>query len=760
MEGKHISRRTFLAGVGTLVVGFHLAPLLEQGVAQAASATDTTGRLGVDAWLVVNRDGMITIYSGKVELGTGVQTALTQIVVEELYVRMEQVRYVQGDTALTPNQGYTAGSKTIQNQGPLLRRAAATAFRKLLDLAAEQLGVPVTELRAQDGTIGVGQNLDPARSYGDLIGQQTLQLTSDSLVSLKNPDNYQVVGRSVPRVELPEKFTARFTYVQDMVVPNMVHGRVVRPSGRNARLVSVDLSSVESIPGFLTVVKQGNFVGVVATTEWAAIQAAKSLEVEWQQGSSLLDQKSLPQELQNPANIYQADDRQVDIGNVDTALASAARRLRATYFTPVQAHSAMAPSCAVADVRGDQAIVWSSTQGVYPLRGALAELLGLPTTTVRVIYIESSGCYGHNGADDVAADAALLSKAVGRPVRVQWMRQDEHGWEPLSPAMLHQMEGGLDGSGSVVAWKHTVFTPTHSTRPGSRAGNLLAGQAIGFLPPPLPNSPRNNGTRNGPVNYRFANDRYVANHIKFFKTADGTSSPAAPLTYTLLRPSALRTLGGFSNTFANESFIDELAAAGGVDPLTFRLRYLDDPRAVAVLEAMAKQAGWERSLPPSSGSVRWGRGIAFLRYETKEAYVAVYAEVAVDTSTGGIIVTRVVVAHDCGQIVNPDGVRNQIEGNVIQGVSRALKEEVRFDEKGVTSLLWHKSGYAVINFTEVPAVEIVLLDHPSEPSWGAGEPAIGGVPAAIGNAVFNAIGARLRTLPFTPARVKEALAAT
>ena len=333
MEGKHISRRTFLAGVGTLVVGFHLAPLLDQGVAQAASAADTTARLGVDAWLVVDRNGMITIYSGKVELGTGVQTALTQIVVEELYVRLEQVRYVQGDTALTPDQGYTAGSKTIQNQGPLLRRAAATAFHELLRLAAEQLGVPVTELRAQDGRIGVGPNLEPARSYGELIGQQTLQLTSNSLVSFKNPASYQVVGRSVQRVELPDKFTARFTYLQDLVVPNMVHGRVIRPSGRNARLMSVDSSSVGSIPGFLKGVKQGNFVGVVATTEWAAIQAAKNLKVEWQQGSPLLDQKSLPQELQNPANIYQADDRQVDIGNVDTALASAARRLRATYFT-------------------------------------------------------------------------------------------------------------------------------------------------------------------------------------------------------------------------------------------------------------------------------------------------------------------------------------------------------------------------------------------------------------------------------------------
>ncbi len=545
----------------------------------------------------------------------------------------------------------------------------------------------------------------------------------------------------------------------------MLHGRVIRPAGRNATFESIDatsLQTVQSIPGFLQVVQDGNFVGVVATTEWAAIQAARTLKIHWNLGAPLSDQSSLPQTLQDPAATYQTL-TEVDKGNVDATLASAAHQLDATYFTPFQMHGSMAPSCAVADVRsapdatGIQATVWSSTQGVYPLQGAIAQLLELPISTVRVIYMEASGCYGHNGADDVAADAALLSRAVGQPVRVQWMREDEHGWEPLGPAMVHQMRGGLNASGAVAAWEHSVFTPPHTTRPSGNAGLLLAGQALGFLPPPLPPARPNLGTRNGPVTYTFDNDRYTGHHVQFFATLPGSREPATPLTYTLLRPSALRTLGGFSNTFANESFMGELAAAAGADPLAFRLRHLNDPRAVAVLQAMAEQAGWTESLSPAPSGILRGRGIAFLRYETNEAYVVAYTEVEVNPTTGSVHVNRVVVAHDCGLIINPDGLRNQIEGNVIQGISRTLKEEVHFDSQGVTNLLWSSGPDPVIHFKEVPSIEIVLIDHPRQPAWGAGEPTIGAIPAAIGNAIFDAARIRLRTLPFTPARVLAAL---
>jgi nicotinate dehydrogenase subunit B len=763
-----ISRRQFIARAGTLAVAFSLAPTLAQTLRTEVSAAGTTSDMGVDSWLVIGPDNTVTIYSGKVELGTGVQTALTQIVAEELFVNFGQIHFVQGDTAQTPgDKGYTAGSQTIQSEGPKLRIAAATAFQALLTLASQQIGVPNQALRAQDGQIGIGHNLNRALTYAQLIGQQQIQLTSDAKVAVKAPADYTVVGTTVPRVDLPDKFLATFTYMQDVRVDNMLHARVVRPAGRNASFVSLDQTNAQTVPGFLKVVQKGNFVGVVATDEWAAIQAAKALKVTWQQGAPLAAEADLPTALQDPANIYQSGRTAPMVGDVDKALAGASTTLEATYFAPFQMHAAIGPSCGVADVQADKATVWSGTQGVYPLQGAIAQLLGLPTAAVHVIYVEAAGCYGHNGADDAAADAALLSQAMGKPVRVQWMRQDEHGWEPLGPAMLHAMRGGLDAKGGIAAWDHTVWTPVHSTRPGGAAGNLLAGQETGSLPPAL-GSPVGSGTRNQPVNYAFANNRVTENAVANFamtKGANGKFTTTAPLTYTFLRSSALRSLGGFSNSFANESFMDELAAKAGADPFTFRMSYLSDPRAVAVMQAMAKQAGLTRDKPPAQAGMLSGRGISYLQYENTLAYVAAAAEVQVNTTTGAVQVTRVVVAHDCGQIINPDGLKNQIEGNVIQGISRTLKEQVAYDANGVTSVVWAQNQffptpqYSILHFTEVPAVEVVLIDQPTQPPWGAGEPTTEVIPAAIGNAIFDAAGIRLRTLPLTPDRVLAALAA-
>ena len=771
---RMISRRQFISRAGTLAVAFSLAPTLAQTLTTAVSAAGTPD-MGVDSWLVIGADNTVTIYSGKVELGTGVQTALTQIVAEELHVNFGQVHFVQGDTSQTPgDKGYTAGSQTIQSEGLKLRIAAATAFQALLKLASQQIGVPTEPLRAQDGKIGIGHNLNRALTYAQLIGQQQISLVSDPNVAVKAPGDYTVVGTPVPRVDLPDKFLATFTYMQDLRVDNMLHARVVRPSGRNATFVTLDQSACTTVPGFLRVVQKGNFVGVVASDEWAAIQAAKVLKVTWQQGAPLAAEASLPQALQDSANIYQSGATVPVVGDVDTALVGASAKLEATYFAPFQMHAAVGPSCGVADVRsapdpttGIQATVWSGTQGVYPLQGAIAQLLGLPPTAVHIIYVEASGCYGHNGADDAAADAALLSQATGKPVRVQWMRQEEHGWEPLGPAMLHAMKGGLDAKGGVVAWDHTVWTPVHNTRPGGAAGNLLAGQETGFLPPAL-GSPVGSGTRNQPVNYNFANNRVTENAVANFamkKDASGKLVATTPLTYTFLRSSALRSLGGFSNSFANESFMDELAARAGADPFALRMGYLSDPRAVAVMQAMAKQAGLSKSKPPAQAGMLSGRGIAYLQYENNLAYVAAAAEVQVNPTTGAVHVTRVVIAHDCGQIINPDGLKNQIEGNVIQGVSRTLKEQVTYDANGVTSVVWSQNSffptpqYPILNFTEIPAVEIVLIDQPTQPPWGAGEPVTEVIPGAIGNAIFNAAGIRLRTLPLTPDHVLAALAA-
>ena len=793
MLDKKIDRRSFLTRSGALIVGFSFAPALASFLtstspALASPITNATNQ--VDAWLTIDTNGGVTVYSGKVELGTGVQTALSQIVAEELYLDFSQiVSFVQGDTSLTPNQGYTAGSQTIQGEGPLLRQAAATAFQQLLTLASQKLGVSTSNLAAQGGSIGIGSSMTNAVSYGQLIGGQQFNLGVNTGVTLRNPSSYTIVGQSVPRVDLPDKAFAQFIYVQDVVMPGMLHGRVVRPAGRNDTLAGPP-SLPSGLAGSPQVVTNGNFVGVVATDEWAAIQAASQLNVTWNQGAPLAatadgtatTRDSLIQALQNPANIFNTSTLSAT-GNVASGMAAANKTLQATYFTPYQMHAAIGPSCAVADVSNGQATIWSGTQGVNLLQGAIAQLLGLATSAVHVIYVEASGCYGHNGADDVAADAALLSQAVGAPVRVQWMRPDENGWEPLGPAMVHSMQGGIDPHKNVAAWEHSLWTQTHSTRPGGRAGNLLAGQELDFAPQPE-NATGLLGGRNSIVNYAFPNSVVIANSVRSFTTV--TNGSTTQTTNVFPRTTALRTLGGFSNTFANESFMDEMAMTANADPLAFRQQYLSDPRGLAVLNAVSQAANWQStswprqpkpmapSLPQQSNAQPWqpypGRGLAYVQYENNFAYVATYAEVLVDPTTGGVQVTRVIVAHDCGLIINPDGLTNQIEGNVIQATSRTLKEEVLFDASGVTSTTWsgvpttntwsikYQNGpsYPILHFTEVPKIRVVLLNQPTQPAWGAGEPASEPVAAAIGNAVYFAIGVRLREVPFTPANVMAA----
>lgn len=793
MLEKKISRRKLLTKSGALVVGFSFAPAIASMLSSAAPAlagTTTVATGQVDAWLAIDANNGVTVYCGKVELGTGVETALTQIVAEELYLDFSQVvSFVQGDTSLTPNQGYTAGSQTIQSGGVQLRQAAATAFQQLLTLASTKLGVPTSQLVAKSGSIGIGPSMTGAVTYGQLIGGHQFNLAVNTSVTVKNPSSYTIVGQPVQRVDLPGKVFGTFTYVQDVTVPGMLHGRIVRPSGRNATLVGTP-TLPSGLLGNPQVFTKGNFVGVVATDEWAAIQAASQLNVTWQQGAPLAAtddgsaaaRAGLMQALQDPANTFNTSSLST-VGNVGSGLAGAATTLQATYFSPYQMHAPIGPSCGVADVSGGQATVWSGTQGVNSLQVAIAQLLNLPAAAVHVIYVEASGCYGHNAADDAAADAALLSQLAGAPVRVQWMRPDEDGWEPLGPAMVHAMQGGLDKHGNVTAWQHNLWTQSHSTRPSGDGGNLLAGQEIG-LAPQAETPTRLAGGRNSIVNYTFPNSLVTANSVRSF-----TTTPNGSMTQTtnvFLRTTALRTLGGFSNTFANESFMDEMAVAANVDPLAFRQQYLSDPRGLAVLNAVANAAGWQKiqwptgpkQMAPAQPGGSSGtppppykrRGLAYVQYENSYAYVATYAEVQVDRTSGAVTVTRVIVAHDCGLIINPDGLTNQIQGNVIQATSRTLKEEVLFDTNGVTSLTWagvptvntwsikYKSGpsYPILHFNEVPSVQVVLLDQPNQPAWGAGEPTSETVAAAIGNAIYVAIGVRLRQLPFTPTNVTAA----
>jgi len=768
------TRRQLLQGTGGLVITFTLGAVLKQGTHAQADAEATgpgTVRLPpdqteqpiqtrdvagdrVNSWLSIDTNGVVTIYVGKVELGTGIMTALAQIAAEELDVPFPAVNVIQGDTELTPDQGYTAGSMSLQVAGPVIQQAAAEARLILLERAAVSLGVPAEALQVRAGVIVAASDPNTAVPYGALVDEPfTREVTGNAPV--KPPQEHTIVGQSIQRIDIPAKVTGGEAFVQDLRLDGMLHGRVIRPhvrtmDGVGATIQSVDESAARQIPGVVDIVRNGSFIGVVAEREEQAITASQALKITWS------EPETLPEESQYFDLITAQPTVDVEVthnGDVDGSLGTAAQTIEAWYQHATQAHASIGPSCAVADVRPDGATIYSHTQGVYFLRDAVAPLLGMDTEQVHLVYKEGSGCYGHNGADDCAADAAVLSQAVGAPVRVQWMRQDEFAWEPKGPQMLSHVRGGLDGEGNIVAWDYEVWTPTHATRPDGKPGNLLAGQLVD--PPAAPvQNPMIGGDRNAPHNYSLPNTRITVHW-----------TAGAPL-----RPSALRSLGALANATANETFFDELAAAAGADPVEFHVRHLADPRAIAVIERAAEASGWRTrsatpmaaaapvsgATPVAGGDVLSGQGLAFSRYETEFAYAAIVAEVTVDPASGAVQVTRVTVAHDCGLIINPDGLTNQIQGNVIQGISRSLKEEVTNDEHLVTSLDW--SSYHILTFPELPTeIQVELINRPEDPVWGAGEISICPMGAAIGNAIFDATGVRLRTLPYTPERVLAAL---
>jgi nicotinate dehydrogenase subunit B len=702
--------------------------------AEAAWGSKPTRQL--DDWLAIEADGSVTAFSGKVELGTGTRTALAQIVAEEFDLPLVRVHLVMGDTDSTPNEGYTAGSMTISSSGASLRQAAAEARRALLEMASSVLDATLDELAVSEGVISVIH--DPARktTYAELMGGKAFNREVPEDVPQKSSQEYRLVGISASRLDLLSKVSGAPSFIQDIRLPGMLHARLVRPPSVNARLTRLDENSVKDVPGMVKVVQRGNFIGVIAEREEQALQAAQMLKVEWEQKPTLPRMQDLYDHLRTISTL---DQPLSDDGNVEAAINQSARQLHATYYQPYHAHASIGPSCAVADVRDDQITIWSSTSGPYPLRGALAQLLGVPEEQVHLIHVEGAGSYGQNGSDDATADAAILSQAVGEPVRLQWSREEEFIWEPKAPAMVMEIHAGLDAQGNVAGWDYHAWSPTHVSRPRMAeqllTAQLLSGQAAS--PPRFSFG----AERNARTNYSFPNQRVTIHWLE--------DSP--------LRGSSFRSLGGAENTFANESFMDELAAAIQVDPLEFRLRYLSEPRLRQVLIAAAEKAGWEpRPSPlPKQDGLAVGRGLAFARYENDQAIVACVAFVAVDTASGAVQVQRVVVAHDCGLIINPDGVRNQIEGNVIQSLSRALKEEVQFDQWRVTSVDWET--YPILKFAEVPEVEIVLINRLDQPALGAGEPSQVTTAAAVANAIFDATGVRVRQIPFTPERIKMAL---
>jgi nicotinate dehydrogenase subunit B len=707
-------------------------------VRPAASGAES----GFETFIRITADGSVTAFNGHVDLGTGIRTALGQIVAEELDVSFARVVVVLGDTSRVPNQGPTIASETIQISAVPLRNAAAQARQFLLARAAERLELPVADLSVEDGLVRGHDNRSV--SYGELIAGETIHLELAEDVQVKAVDPYTIVGQSVPRVDLPAKATGELVYVHDVRLPGMLHGRVVRPpyAGVDAgpfvgtSLLAVDETSVRDIAGLVAVVTIGDFVGVVAEREENAVKAAAQLKVRWKPTPTLPDLKDVETALRAHPSTPRT---LIDKGDVDAALAAAAEPMQRTYIWPYQMHGSIGPSCAVADYRDGHIRVWSGTQNPHMLRADLALLLARPDGEIDVIRMEAAGCYGRNCADDVSADAVLLSRAVGRPVRVQLTREQEHAWEPKGTAQLMDVKGGLNADGSVAGYDFATRYPSN----GAPTLALLLTGVIAPVPDVF-----EMGDRTAIPPYDYDAMRVVAHDMP-----------------PIVRASWLRGVSALPNTFAHESYIDELATEAGVDPIEYRLRYLKDKRAVDLVNAVAARAGWTprpvRQEPIAEGDIVRGRGVAYALYVHSKfpgygaAWSAWIADVAVNKATGDVSVTRVVAGQDSGLMINPEGVRHQIHGNVIQSTSRALMEEVSFDRNSVTSREW--GAYPIIKFPDIPKIDVLMLPRQDQPPLGVGESASVPSAAAIANAIFDATGVRFRELPFTPERILAGL---
>ena len=741
-----MKRREFLASGGALVVTFALpgcaVPRREEASLPAAGrawpAKLDTSQL--DSWLAIGADGRVAAGVGKIEAGMGVSTAFTQIVAEELDVPMARVTLAMGDTATTPDQRGTGSSNGILQGGAALRAAAAEGRAALVALAAKRFGVPETALRTGDGEVFVAD--DPAKriSYGELVGGRAFHVTVREKPPFKDPKDYRLVGHPVPRLDIPAKVRGTYRYVGDLQVPGMLHARVIRPPKAGAQVAEVDEAA--RLPGLVRVVRRGNVVAVVCEREEQAIAAAAALKVRWVDREPFYwdSYDALYDHLRTaPPKVSKSEGAR---GDAAAALANAARKVEARYEYPFQSHASMGPACAVADVRDGGAIVYFGGQKPYPLRHALAELLQLPAEKVRVTWMPGPGSYGMNDADDCAADCALIAQAVGRPVRLQYSRADGTGWDPKAPPIAFRMAAALDGDARVTAWDYEARGFSGRIRPSGSdvAGDTLAGQLTGLK------AKSTDLHQFSSESYTFPAVRKVS-HLVAWEHSLGTP----------LRTAHLRDPDGMACCFASESFADEVAYAAGMDPVAFRLRYLTAPRDRAVIEAAAKKAGWVAHAAPRApqGRIAKGQGIAYA--PRAGTLVAVVADVEVDRDTGRFRVTRFTCAHDCGFVVNPLNLRGTIEANLVQAMSRAKHEAVRFGPDRVTSVDW--ITYPIVDMTEVPdAIDIVMLDNaPGHASRGAGEPSSRPVAAAIANALHDALGVRVRRVPFTPDAVLAAI---
>ena len=697
----------------------------------------------LDQWMKFEADGTLTVYTGKVEIGQGIVTAMAQIAAEELDVTLAKVTMVSGDTVLTPDEGHTSGSRSIDEGGSALRYACAEARDLLLKAAATQLDIPADKLIVEDGVI-TGFDRIRQVTYWQLPHAELLAREATASVKPKAASQHSIVGTAVERFDIPFKATGTPRYVQDIELPGMLFGRVVRPPSYDARLTAFDADAVRKLPGVVAVVRDGSFIGVVAEREEQAVKArAAALKAaQWKEVPIASDEAGMHEYLRTrPGNKAAVMAERVDAA----AKARGVSKVDARYTKPYIAHASIGPSCALARIDGARIEVWSHSQGVYQLRYDLATVLKTAVESVIVHHAEGSGCYGHNGADDVALDAVLLSRAAGgRPVQVQWMRDDEFAWEPYSPAMTTDVHAALDNKGNIVDWSVEVWSNGHSQRPVSvkTPGPVSSLVSAWYLESPVarrtqadpPQAGGGGMARNAPVTYALPNERVVAHRVE--------EQP--------LRASAMRGLGAICNVFAVESFMDECAAAAGADPVEYRLRHMQDPRARAVIELAAQKAGWKAGAQSDGTS---GRGFAFSQYKNGYGYMAVVIDLSLEPDPH---VTRAVAAVDVGQVINPDGVINQAEGGIVQAISWVLKEQVRHDRERVLSRDWET--YPILTFPEIPTIEIHLIDRPEEKPLGAGEIAAGPVPAAVANALYHALGVRLRDMPLTREKIAAALA--
>jgi len=755
-QSSAFTRRAVLLGGGALVisigapVSFDTVLSLQTAFAQGAKPPLTPDQLS--SYVAVNADGTVSAFFGKMDMGHGLTVAIAQIVAEELDVPFKRVKVFMGDTANSVNQGGASGSTGIQFGGKQMRMASAEARRVLVEMAAGLLSTPIEQLVVNDGVVSSRADATKRISYEQMLGGKYFNVQLDwnkqfgntlyapGKAQPKNPSEHKIVGQPIKREDVAPKVFAQEDFVTDVKVPGMVHGRTIRPGVAGAVPVKVDESSIKDIPGAKVVWDKG-FLGVVADKEWDAIQAAQKLKVEWSKvDQPFPEQASLYDHIRKSSVRKRSVDK--ENGNVDEAFKNAAKVIEAEYEWPFQSHASMGPACALVQIKDGEVTCWSGTQKSHFVQQGLALTLDLPVDKVRVIYTSGPGSYGRNDADDCAMDAAVLAKAVGKPVRLQYMREEGTGWDPKGPASIHKARAALDASGKVIGYEFTSkgFSRLDVNTNGGKPHDTLSGQTLGVA------LKSGDGFGVPAESYAFDNKRMA------WETIPPLLDRSSPL-----RTAHLRDPVGPQIHFASESFIDEVAAAVNADPIEFRLRHIKEPRDIAVIKAAAEKAKWDTRPSPrrdQSGNKVSGRGIAYS--QRNGTRVAIVAEVDIDRSTGKIWARKFTVAHDCGQIINPDGLVKCVEGNIVQGVSRTLWEEVTFDRKSVTSVDW--LTYPILDITETPAeVNVVLINHPDLPPSGAGEPSIRPLAAAIANAIFDATGVRIRRVPFSPDRVKSAL---